>query len=214
MADGYGHVATQPSDASEIFVKSTSAADTNTARIEGIITGGYYRTASVTMTGTTAVSLSSTITTFIRITKFYLSVAANGTVTLHEDSGSGTELARLQVGDAHAAYYQVRLYPTPAAAVTYTADILRGLPDMSQDLDEPLIPEDFHDVLIDGAELRELTKQDDRARYQIVRMRYDEGVRALTGFVANHPDWRPQWGGQRTGHSTLGAWYPADTWIG
>src|SRR3990167_10968925 len=47
---GYTAVHTQPSDASEIFVDSTAAGDTGTAYIEGYITGGYYRTASVTMT--------------------------------------------------------------------------------------------------------------------------------------------------------------------
>lgn len=209
---GYVEVATQPSDASEVFAKSTSAGDTTqTMFVEGIITGGFYRTASVTLTGTTAVSLNSAITNFIQITKCYLSAAAVGIVTLLEDSGAGTELARIAIGDLRAQYYSFLLEYTPSAVVTYTCDVLRSIPDMSQDTDEPLLPEDFHSLLIDGAELRELRKQDDPQRWQLVKAAFDDGVRDLKTFVNAHPDWRPTWrGGQPVGLSTLGGFYPAD----
>lgn len=209
---GYAEVATQPSNASEIFVKSSSASDTTqTAYIEGIITGGYTRTASVTVTGTTAVTLASAITTFEVITKFYLSASAVGTVTLHEDSGAGTELARITIGKTRANYSAFLLYPTPAAAVTYYADVVRGIPDMSNDTDEPLIPEDFHDVLLDGAELRELKKQDDPSRWRLVSDSYRTGVRMLQTWVTNHPDYQPVFGREEAGFSSLGAWFPAGT---
>ena len=217
---GFQEVHTQPSDASQVFVKSTSASDATTttassstdvtAYVEGIITGGYYRTASVAMTGASAVSLSSAITNFITITKFYLSTGASGTVTLHEDSGSGTELRKIAVGDSRAQFYSLLLYPTPSSVITYTADILRTIPDMSNDTDEPLLPEDFHDVLVDGAELRELTKQDDPNRWTLLQQRYNEGVRDLRSFVINHPDWAPQWGGGTAGISRLGSEFPVD----
>jgi len=217
---GFQEVHTQPADASEVFVKSTSASDATTttafastdvtAYVEGIITGGYYRTASVAMTGASAVSLSSAITNFITITKFYLSTGASGTVTLHEDSGSGTELSKIAVGDSRAQFYSIFLYPTPSAVVTYTADILRTVPDMSNETDEPLLPEDFHDLLIDGAELRELTKQDDPSRWTLLQQRYRQGIRDLRSFVVNHPDWSPQWGGGTSGLSRLGSDYPVD----
>ena len=213
---GFQEVHTQPADASQVFVKSTSASDASTAStdvtayVEGIITGGYARTANVVMTGASAVSLSSAITNFIRITKFYLSTTASGTVTLHEDSGSGTELSKIAVGDSRAQFYSLLLYPTPSSVITYTADILRTIPDMSNDTDEPLLPEDFHDVLVDGAELRELTKQDDPNRWMLLQQRYNEGVRDLRSFVVNHPDWAPQWGGGMSGISRLGAEFPVD----
>lgn len=217
---GFQEVHTQPADASEVFVKSTSASDATTttassstdvtAYVEGIITGGYARTANVAMTGASAVSLSSAITNFIRITKFYLSTAASGTVTLHEDSGSGTELSKIAVGDSRAQFYSVFLYPTPSSVITYTADILRTVLDMSNDTDEPLLPEDFHDVLVDGAELRELTKQDDPHRWTLLQQRYRDGVRDLRSFVINHPDWSPQWGGGMAGISRLGSEFPVD----
>ena len=206
---GFQEVHTQPSDASQVFVKSTSTSDATTttassstdvtAYVEGIITGGYARTTNVAMTGTSAVSLSSAITNFIRITKFYLSTAASGTV-----------LSKIAVGDSRAQFYSVFLYPTPSSVITYTADILRTVPDMSNDTDEPLLPEDFHDVLVDGAELRELTKQDDPNRWVLLQQRYNDGVRDLRSFVINHPDWSPQWGGGTAGISRLGSEFPVD----
>ena len=214
---GYTEVHTQPSDASEIFVKSTTTDTTQVAYIEGYITGGYYRTASVTLTGATAVTLSAAITNFIVITKFYLSAVGVGIITLHEDSGAGTELARIAIGDTRAQFYTLQLYTTPSAAITYTCDVLRAIPDMSNDTDEPLIPEDFHDLLIDMAEMRELTKQDDPQRYRLLKDHLDDpqfGIPALKSFVINHPDWRPQWNdGRGTGISSLGAMYPADAYV-
>jgi hypothetical protein len=214
---GYSHgVHTQPSDASEVFAKSTSAADTTqTIHVEGIITGGYYRTASVQLTGATAVSLSASITSFIQITKVYLTAVAAGVVTLHEDSGAGTELSRIAIGDVAPKFIAFQLYNTPSAVLTYTADVLRAIPDMANDTDEPLIPEDFHDLLLDKAERKELRKKDDPARHAMLATDITRGERELISFVVNHPDWRPQWNdGMGTGISTLGAWYPADTRVG
>jgi hypothetical protein len=207
---GLVEVQTQPANASELFIKSTAAGDTGTAYVEGIITGGYYRTASVTMTGTTAVSLAATITSFILVTKVYLSAVAVGTVTLHEDSGSGTELARIAIGDSRGQYHQIQLYPTPSAVVTYTVDILRAIPDMTNDRDEPLLPEDFHDLLIDRAELKELRKQDDPRRSQLLIADIARGESQLRSWVTTHPDWSPRWGAPPAQISTLGAWFPAD----
>jgi hypothetical protein len=212
---GYVEVHTQPSNASEIFVKSSAAGDTTqTAYIEGFITGGYYRTASVTLTGTTAVSLSAAITSFIQITKFYLSAAAAGTVTLHEDSGAGTELARIAIGDVRAQFYAFLLYDTPSAVVTYSLDVLRAIPDMSNDTDEPLIPEDFHDLLIDKAERKELRKQDDPNRMVMLDRDIAAAESELRSFITNHPDWRPQFGGPTEERSRLGGWFPADSRLG
>lgn len=203
-------VAVQPADASEIFVKSTAAGDTGTCRIEGIITGGYRRTASVTMTGVTAVSLSTLITSFIEIDKFYLSVAAVGTVTLHEDSGTGTELARLAIGDAYARYLSFLLYPTPAAVVTHSMDVTRSIADMSQDFDEPLIPEDFHDLLLDMADLKELTKGDDPDRHRLVEAHRVKRRNEFREWVFGGGD--PEDGSDASGGSNLGSWFPAGRW--
>lgn len=208
----YTQVATQPSDASEIFVKSTSASDTGTCRIEGIITGGYRRTASVAMTGVTAVSLSTAITTFIEIDKFYLSVAAVGTVTLHEDSGTGTELARIAIGDAYAKYLSFLLYPTPASAVTHSIDVTRSIADMSQDFDEPLIPDDFHDLLLDMADLKELVKGDDPDRHRLVEAHRVKRRNELREWLFTGGDPGDDGFDDAQQGSNLGPWYPAGRW--
>jgi len=202
-------VATQPSDASEIFVDSTSGSDTNTAYVEGIITGGYPRSASVTMTGTTAVSLSTSITTWERIDKFYLSAAAVGTVTLHEDASGGTELARIPIGATSTDYWRLTLWPTPSAVITYTVDYDRQVTDLAQSTDLPVLDEDFHDVLLLGALMDEYQHMHDD-RWQSARVEYEQRLGALKYRIAATAT-----GGAglltrriRPG-SQLGAWFPA-----
>ena len=211
---GFAEVHTQPSDASAVFVDSTSASDTNTAYVEGLTSGGYYQSKSVTMTGTTAVNISSAVTDWIAITKFYLSTAAVGTVTLHEDASGGTELSKIAIGDVRAQFSAFQLFLTPSGIVTYTADVLRAVPDMTNDTDEFLVPQDFEDVLIDRAELKELRKQDDPSRYAMLLDDVRRGESALRSFVVNHPDWQPEFGGHRAEFSSLGAQFPADTRVG
>lgn len=207
-------VAVQPSDASSIFVKSTSAADTTqTAFIEGLITGGYRRTASVTLTGTTAVNLTSAISTFIEIEDFYLSAAPAGTVTLHEDSGLGTELARITIGALRPRYYGFYLWPTPAAVVTYYVDYRRELLELVNNTDEPPIPPDFHDILVHYALMREYEKKED-GRFQIARGQYLDGLSKLKYWTQTGAEELPVLGrGARMGRSRLGAYYPADYWV-
>ena len=204
-------VATQPSDASEIFVDSTSASDTATATIEGIVTGGYLRTASVTMTGTTAVSLSSAITNWIEITDFYLSAGAVGTVTLHEDASGGTELASITPGQKRPRYQGFYLWPTPAAAVTYYVDGRRQYVPLVQDADEPPIPTDYHYILSAYARMRHWEKVGD-TRYTIAEQVFRRGLSRLKYATQTSSDELPVMGGRITGHSRLGGYYPADFW--
>jgi hypothetical protein len=207
---GMAEVSAQPSDASEIFVDSTSASDTNTAYLEGVDSLGFRRTASVSMTGVTAVSLSTTITTWKQIDKFYLSAAAVGTVTLHEDASGGTELARIPIGAQYAEYSSLLLYPTPSAVVTYYADVTFGLTEMANDTDRPRVPEDFHDLILDIAELRELTKTDDHQRYAKQLRHIEQRKRDFRHWVYSHPDEvRIATGPTLEARSSLGPYFPA-----
>jgi hypothetical protein len=210
---GMKEVAAQPADASSVFVKSSSASDTTqVVYVEGVDSLGFRRTANATLTGTTALTLSSAITTWIQIDKFYMSVAAVGTVTLHEDSGLGTELARIPIGATYAEYAALMLYPTPAAVVTYYADVTYGLGEMSIDTDRPRVPEDFHDLILDIAELREITKSDDRNRYAQALRHIEQRKRDFRHWVYSHPDEvRIATGPTVDARSSLGAWYPAGT---
>jgi hypothetical protein len=206
-------VATQPADASSLFVKSTSASDTTqTAYVEVLITGGYRRTASVTLTGTTAVNLSSAITTGEVIEDFYLSAVAVGTVTLHEDSGAGAELARITIGALRPRYYGLYLWPTPAAAVTYYVDYRREILDLVNDTDEPVLPTDFHTLLCAYARMREYEKTDD-TRFELAADEFGRGLSRLKYATQWTGDELPVAGrGHMVGHSRLGGHYPADSW--
>lgn len=208
---GWQQVAVQPTVASELFVKSTSAADTAViAYVEGIRTGGYPKTLQVTLTGTTAVTFSATYNDFIEVTKFYLSAAAAGIVTLTTVSGLGTELARIQIGQTYARYYGIQLYPTPSSAITIYVDYVRTIPEMSIGTDEPLLPDDFHFLLVEGALIKEWTKRDDDRRVDADRA-YTKGLSALKYFVNAPADFLPFRGafGRGRGYSRFGPWFPA-----
>ena len=204
-------VAVQPSNASEIFVDSTSASDTGTAYLEGIITGGYRRTLSVSMTGTSAVSLGASVANFIEIEDFYISAAAVGTVTLHEDASGGTELARITIGQKRPRYYGYYLWPTPAAAVDYLVDYRREVSELVNDADEPPLPTDFHDIITAYARMRHYEKQDD-GRYMTAEKQFKERLSKLKYATQTGPDELPVMGGRWIGHSRLGSNFPADYW--
>lgn len=200
---GFSAVASQPSNASALYVDSTSASDTGTCFVEGIRTGGYPFSQAVTMTGTTAVAIGSW-TDILAVTKFYLSTSAVGTVTLVEDAEGGTELARIPIGQSSSRYLRIALWPCPSSAITYTLDYQRQIPDMLSPHDEPWIPADFHWVIEAGAKMLEYEKQDDR-RYPAARDEYYKGIRDLKWFVNQQAD-----GGEASaGRSSLGPWYPA-----
>jgi hypothetical protein len=202
-------VAVQPSDASRVFVKSTSASDTGTVYVEGIITGGYRRVVSKTMTGTTAVDVDTAITTWIQVEDVYVSANAVGTITVHEDSGTGTELARITIGQKRPRYYGFYLWPTPAAAVNYLVDYRRELVELANDTDEPPLPTDYHYLVSTYARMRHYEKTDD-SRYQTAQAQFRQGLARLKYATQTGPDDLPVMGGRRVGHSRLGGWFPAD----
>jgi hypothetical protein len=202
-------VAVQPSAADSIFFKSTSASDVQTAFIEGVRTGGYPWRAQITLTGVTGVNADSTTTDVVEITKVYLSSPAAGTVTVLQTSGSGTELARIPIGETQTFYQGVILYPTPQSAITYYVDSERELSRMIHATDIPVLPPQFHRVLVDGALWREYEKRSDEREPQALN-RYKKGLSNLRYFVTCPPDFLPSHRG-RTERSRLGGYYPADS---
>lgn len=204
-------VVAQPAGASSIFVKSSDAADTTqTANIEGIDSSGNYRSASVTLNGTTAVQLVPTAISFTNITKLFLSAAAAGSVTLTEDSGSGGTLAVLSPGRLFARYTVFHLYPVPSAVSSYYADIEVHVEDMSSPNDEPLIPEEFHGILGLGARKKEyehrekwvaVTAMDNEFKNEVSRM--VTWVNQKSGLQAGEAS--------RRRYSQLGSWFPSGT---
>lgn len=207
--------AQDPSAAASLFVKSDDAADGSglSASVEGVITGGYFRRASVTMSGLTAVNVSSAIANWTSPTKFYLSGAAKGNVTLNEGSGSGTELACITPGRAYSRYTLIQLIQTPSSALTYYCDVELHVDDMVNPKDEPLLPEDFHDLLEIGATKRGLEKQEKTTLWKIEDSKWRErmaDLRAYLGRVGGVAK-GPNRGNKGTGWSQLGWNYPAGT---
>lgn len=205
---GMTRVAKQPSNASQLWVKSTAAGDTQVLRIEGAITGGYQQIANVTLTGTTAVQIG-TLATWEQVDNVYLATAAVGTVTLHEDSGTGTELARIALGATMPHYWTIHLWPTPSSAQTLTLDYAREVRDMSQNADEPLLPLDFHRMLVYGACMDECLKTDD-PRYSIFEREWDKARSALLYWIHARASYRPGYASR--GGSNLGATFPVGRW--
>lgn len=204
---GYTAVARQPSNASAIFGDSTAAGDTQNLTIEGVLSTGERRTVTQALTGTTGVQIG-TLSTWVVIERVYVATAAVGTITINEDSETGTELARITVGLTAPRYYSILLYLTPAAAVTYNVEADFEIADMSVAGDVPYLPPDFHYLLSVGARLDEYEKTDDPRRREMAEREWREGLMKLKWFLYEHQSLS----GPPPARSNLGPWYPAGSW--
>lgn len=170
---GYNRpISKQPSDSSQLYIKSTSAADTQAAYLEVITSQGYLRKYTIAnLTGVTAVAAGPSDTIDVR--DFYLASVAAGEITLLEDSGSGTELARIGIGRTRTRHCVLEFFPMTSAIVTLYADIQWAIEDMVNATDEPLIPDDYMEAVINLVRAREFDKREkwqmaDRARRDAV----------------------------------------------
>lgn len=202
-------VAQDPASATELFVVSDSASDGTglAVNVEGMTSDGAYRAARVALNGLTRVSLGATITTWATITKFYLSAAAQGHVTLQDSSS--VELARISPGMAYARYSRIQLYPTPSAAVQLYADIECHVANMTNSNDEPYLPEDFDWVLEAGCLMREYTKREKLPLFQVEKGRWDNGIKGIRKFINRSSGAITRPG--RMALSQLGPWFPRGT---
>lgn len=202
---GWFPVQLHPSNASQVWAKSTAAGDTTQVVDWEVVTSALQRiSGNTTLNGTMAVQLG-TFTTAVEITKLSLRTAAAGTVTVHEDSGVGTTLLTLPIGQQFGRFLHVQLWPTPSAVVTYRLDYTREIQDLTQDTDLPLLPPDFHHILVLGAEYEEWRKlSDDRAT--MVYQDLDRELRSLNAWLWDLPDATQ---GIPAGRSRLGSGFPA-----
>lgn len=210
---GYEYVAKQPSNASQIWIKSSSISDVGTAYIQGVRTGGIQGSDSITMAGTSA-SQFGLFSDWIQIDKVWVNPAAAGSITVHEDSGSGTELAQITIGNVRPYYFIILLWPTPAEVQTYSFDYQRRILDLVQDTDEPYLPDDYHDLLSIGGRMDEYEKMDD-SRFNTAKREYAEKEKSLQFFIHGRASERliPRSTSGRIGYSDLGGNYPADVWL-
>lgn len=203
---GYAEVAVQPSDASAIYAKSTSAGDVQTLYLDVMLSTGERRTISQVLTGVSALQVG-TLSTITVIERIYVNTVAIGTITILEDSGVGTELARITIGKTAPRYQAILLDCPAAAAVTYSVDASWQIEDMAQAGDVPPIPEDFHWLIACGARMDEYEKTDDD-RYTKAMADWNRGLVALKWFLAQQSVNRQSY----QTPSNLGAYYPAGRW--
>ncbi len=210
---GFAAVNRQPSDLSAVFVRSSSASDVGTAYLEGYRASGgtgFFST-SQTMTGLTALALSA-VTDWAYLTKWYLSVAAVGTVLLEEDAGAGTLLATIEAGQTQARYRKVALVPTPASAVTYYVDGEYDIPNLANATDESILPPRFHRMLVSGALMKEYEKQERWEAHDRKAAQYAADLKALSFYVHQQAVGSPNLRASVAERaSQLGGWYPAGT---
>lgn len=207
-------VAQDPSTAASLWVKSDSASDgaSKTVYIEGLVTGGYYQTASVALNGTTAAQLG-TLATWIAVTKFYIALTAGGQTTsvgnikLLQASGSGTELSRIPPNDDYARYTRIHLWPTPTQVNTYYADVELHVEDMATAGDEPYLPEEFHWLLVSGSLVKEYDFKQMTAQHDRQLARYTNGIANMILKLANRGGVADQ--SRRRAYSQLGGYFPA-----
>ena len=211
---GYSPVQIQPSDLSQLYVVSTSAGDTQAAYIEVVRSDGTTILVTCTLLGVTPVIVGDATTQAIEVTKFYLASSAVGIVSLREDSGSGTELARIRPIETTSRYRQIALAVCPSSILTYTMDYQRDVRDMANPTDEPVIPVRFHRLLALGARVKEYEKQDQGPRYQAAKRDYDLELANLKYFLFSQAVGTPNLQGRTVGGraSRLGAWFGPDRW--
>lgn len=153
--------AKQPAASAQIYVQSSSGADTTqTAYIEVMTAQGYTRQMSVGLNGLTPVAIGPATT--LNILDFYLSAVPAGEVTITEGSG-GTELARIGIAKTRAKYVLIEFFPQTSAIVTLYADIRWAVTDMVNGTDEPLVPDDYYEAIVHKVRKREYSKREKTA---------------------------------------------------
>lgn len=186
---GYGEVQFQPVATGLWAVSSSTADTTQTVYIESVTTGGYSYKDSKALSGQNRVQIGATATRtdHIEVARFYLSAVGAGYVSLYDASAGGNELARIEPGKTFARYLTVEWQPIPTVDTTLYMDFTRTIFDLVNGTDEPLIPDDFHLVVVNGAAAKECLFSSD-ARYGTLTTGYEAGQRDLMAFVMNDGD--------------------------
>jgi len=139
---GFSPVANQPTSASTLSLVST-AADTAVVKIEGLNASGVLIGEEVTLTGTTPVVTTNTYT---RILGRGLNGFLTGILTITSNAGSITN-AVIGPRQRQGMFPKIILYPTPSDARTLYYDAYCKLPDLVNDNDFSIIPEQYHDAI-------------------------------------------------------------------
>jgi hypothetical protein len=168
------------------------------------LTAGLVQTVTATLNGTTRVAVAAG-NLIDDVFTWSLSAVSNGQVSLYDAATGGHELGSISSGFRSARFYVFALVPTPSAARVYDIDYEHALVDLSNTWDEPLIPDDFQDLLVLGALADEFMHRDDN-RYSAAVMEYRARLSDLKSWLYGHRAATQK--GPRAELAPLGSWFP------
>lgn len=191
-----------------VWAVSTSAGDTQNALFVGNLSSstprGRLLSTTTALTGTSRVRLGGA-NTYDDVETVSLATAAAGDVTLYDAASGGNVLGVIPAGRRTARTFVIALHPTPGSVLDYDLDYEQAVLDLSNTWDEPLVPEDFHDLLVLGALQDEFLHRDD-TRYSTAKAEYDGRLREFKAWTYNH---RAATAPQPPRElAPLGPWYP------
>src|SRR5262249_40506469 len=146
--------------------------------------------------------------------KAYLDLPTIGNVSVYDASVGGNELIRIAAKRYQVDYLTNVLWPAPSAVWTFYVDYTRDMLNLMQPTDRPLLPEDFHDLVLMGARYSDYEFKKDLASMKVTREEMLSRASALFNWVNNNPDQILVPGQQPRGtrFSNLGSWFPSGTW--
>lgn len=139
---GYSPVLNQPSSASVLSVVS-SGSDNAVIKIDGLNSSGILIGEEITLNGTTTVSSTNS---FSRIIGRSVNGFLSGIVTITSNSG-GVTVDTISPRSRQGMYPKLVFHPIPDSTYTLYYDAHTLLPDIVEDNDMSLIPEQYHDAL-------------------------------------------------------------------
>lgn len=194
-------------DTGESVTIESGAPDTRTFVGTLLRLSGIAVPFSGTLNGTTPVAITA-LTDIVDILTLSLSATSSTLVCTIKGSATGA-VGVVYYNQTSPSSFNVQLWPTPTAATTYYVDATQRIVDLTA-TESPLLPDEFHDLLVDGALIVEYEKQDD-PRLAAVRDTYQRGLSRLKFWAAAQPDSLPVMGhGPAPRTSRLGSWVPAD----
>lgn len=153
-------VSRDPSASGQITAVSDNALDTGSASyrvyIEYIDSTGYPLIDYTNLSGLTPVNVGHN--NAVQVRKVYLAFPTYGSITVKD--GAANTIVFIRANQTRGRFTRLHLFPTPSAAVTLYADTELHIENLAVAYDEPLFPEDFHSILVHGAQAREFIKRD------------------------------------------------------
>jgi hypothetical protein len=102
---------------------------------------------------------------------------------------------------------QVLLWPTPTGVLTYAIDSQQTAPDLVSGAEQPLLPYEYHWLLVEAACYEEWMRKAD-TRSGTARQDLETGFKEMRHWLNNPRDYKPTNLPSRVSRSRLGGMYP------